>query len=147
MPAAPLSGSPEKTAEAGAVRGTSLKSPMDPDHPRQFLRPKQHHDYARDPQPSDEQGGRDSSSPRGVHARKDAVDRRTPSRPHPIVTKAMTTPHHADHADLRRRVLQSQDRRHAENVESLVTPDGARNQGSLGSRPGATRTWSTVLEG
>lgn len=125
--------------------GTSVKRPMDPDHPRQFLRPKQHHDYARDPQPRNGQGVRDGPS-RDVQDHKDIVDRRTPSRPHPIVTKPITH-HHADHADLRRRVLQSQDRRRAESVESLVALDDARREGAVDGRPGATRTWSTVLEG
>jgi hypothetical protein len=121
----PTHRSPEqKPAVVEPVRGASPKSPMDPDHPRQFLRPKQHHDYANDPAPS--------PPPRTHHTSPD----QKPSRPRPIVTKPTTN--HTDHADLRRRVLQSQDRKRVESLESLAGEDAA-------GRPGATRTWSTVL--
>lgn len=122
--------SPErKPAVVEPVRGTSPKSPMDPDHPRQFLRPKQHHDYANDPTPS---------SPRTQQSNPDPK----PSRPRPIVTKLTTA--HTDHADLRRRVLQSQDRKRVESLESLDGEEGG-GRGDVAGRPGATRTWSTVL--
>ncbi|GHJ89345.1 hypothetical protein NliqN6_5747 [Naganishia liquefaciens] len=137
------------TPDAAAVRDTSIKSPRDADHPRQFLRPKQHHDYARgQPPPDTGHSPREIPSPQDPHDGKQTTsDRRTPSRPHPIVTKPHAHHPHAEHADLRRRVLQSQDRRRAESIESLVSHDDSKREGPAIERPGATRTWSTVLEG
>lgn len=136
------------------VRGTSTGISADPTHPKEFLRPKQHHDFAQETAPSPLQNNkkvardqeRDQYQPNeAASSNRLATAAGMQNRP----TARSKPPLSTEPADLRRKVLQSYDRARWESVDSYspITPiDGGGASGS-GGRPNPVRGWSTVLDG
>ncbi|KAJ9101228.1 hypothetical protein QFC21_003447 [Naganishia friedmannii] len=133
------------------VRGTSTGISADPEHPKEFLRPRQHRDFARETAPTPpQQSSKSAREHEGDQQRfHEAMDS---SRVAALATQTRlatrSKPPTTEPADLRRKVLQSYDRARWGSVDaySPITPvDGGGATGD-GRRPNLVRGWSTVLE-
>ncbi|KAJ9118738.1 hypothetical protein QFC22_003959 [Naganishia vaughanmartiniae] len=138
------------TTVTGKPRGTSTGFSADPEHPKQFLRPKQHRDFAQEDARTPPQHGKKAAAQAQETSHEATTDSNTASaagtQPRPA---ARSKPPPTEPADLRRKVLQSYDRARWDSVDSYspITPlDGSGTLGDV-RRPSPVRGWSTVLEG